>query len=66
MLSRKQSEQDIVEDKLIASGDSQKMFALGQKSLITLDVVKNRHGATGYFEAKFDGEFARVREFSDA
>jgi len=22
-------------------------------------------GATGYFEAKFDGEFARVREFSN-
>ena len=66
MLSRKQSEADIVEDKLIATGGSQKLFALGQKSLITLDVVKNRHGATGFFEAKFDGEFARVREFSDA
>jgi replicative DNA helicase len=66
MLSRKQSEQDIVEDKLIATGESQRLFALGQKSLITLDVVKNRHGATGWFEAKFDGEFARVREFNYA
>ena len=65
MLSRKQSEQDILEDKLIATGNSQKLFALGQKSLITLDVVKNRHGATGYFEAKFDGEFARVREITN-
>jgi replicative DNA helicase len=66
MLSRKQSEADVLEDKKIASGESQKLFALGQKSLITLDVVKNRHGATGYFEAKFDGEFARVREFTNA
>jgi replicative DNA helicase len=66
MLSRKQSEQDIVEDKKIATGESQRLFALGQKSLITLDVVKNRHGATGWFEAKFDGEFARVREFNYA
>ena len=66
MLSRKQSEADIVEDKKIASGESQRLFAAGQKSLITLDVVKNRHGATGFFEAKFDGEFSRVREFSNA
>ena len=62
MLSRKQSEADIIEDKNIASGFSQKLYAFGQKSLITLDVVKNRHGATGFFEAKFDGEFSRVRE----
>ena len=62
MLSRKQSEEDIVEDKKIATGLSAKFFALGQKSLMVLDVVKNRHGATGWFEAKFDGEFSRVRE----
>lgn len=66
MLSRKQSEEDMVEDRKIVLGESQKPFALGQKSLITLDVVKNRHGATGFFEAKFDGEFSRVREFSHA
>jgi replicative DNA helicase len=66
MLSRKQSEADIIEDKNIASGLSQKLYAFGQKSLITLDVVKNRHGATGFFEAKFDGEFSRVREVSNA
>jgi replicative DNA helicase len=66
MLSRKQSEEDIIEDKNIASGVSQKLYAFGQKSLITLDVVKNRHGATGFFEAKFDGEFSRVREVSNA
>jgi replicative DNA helicase len=66
MLSRKQSEADIVEDRAIASGDSVKFFAAGQKSLITLDVVKNRHGSTGFFEAKFDGEFSRVREFTNA
>jgi replicative DNA helicase len=66
MLSRKQSEEDILEDKEIAAGISQKLYAFGQKSLITLDVVKNRHGATGFFEAKFDGEFSRVREVSVA
>jgi replicative DNA helicase len=66
MLSRKQSEEDIIEDKNIAAGISQKLYAFGQKSLITLDVVKNRHGATGFFEAKFDGEFSRVRESSVA
>lgn len=66
MLSRKQSEADVLLDKDIASGVSQKLYAFGQKSLITLDVVKNRHGATGFFEAKFDGEFSRVREVSVA
>jgi replicative DNA helicase len=66
MLSRKQSEEDILEDKNIAAGISQKLYAFGQKSLITLDVVKNRHGATGFFEAKFDGEFSRVREIGFA
>jgi replicative DNA helicase len=66
MLSRKQSEEDVLEDKNITSGFSQKLYAFGQKSLITLDVVKNRHGATGFFEAKFDGEFSRVREIGFA
>jgi replicative DNA helicase len=66
MLSRKQSESDVAEDKLIATGKSQRLFALGKKSLITLDVVKNRHGATGFFEANFDGEFSRVREIEYA
>jgi replicative DNA helicase len=66
MLSRKQSDQDVAEDKLIATGQSARLFAMGQKSLITLDVVKNRHGSTGWFEAKFDGEFSRVREFNVA
>jgi replicative DNA helicase len=62
MLSRKQSDEDIIEDTKISRGESARLFAYGQKSLITLDVVKNRHGATGFFEAKFDGEFSRVRE----
>jgi replicative DNA helicase len=66
MLSRKQSDADIIEDTKISRGESQKLFAYGQKSLITLDVVKNRHGATGFFEAKFDGEFSRVREIGFA
>jgi replicative DNA helicase len=66
MLSRKQSEEDIIEDTKISRGESAKLFSFGQKSLITLDVVKNRHGATGFFEAKFDGEFSRVREIGFA
>ena len=66
MLSRKQSNDDVIEDSNISKGLSQKLFAYGQKSLITLDVVKNRHGATGFFEAKFDGEFSRVREIEFA
>ena len=66
MLSRKQSEEDVIEDQKISSGLSQKLFAYGRKSLICLDVVKNRHGATGFFEAKFDGEFSRVREIEFA
>jgi len=66
MLSRKQSNQDVLEDTKIASGLSPKLYAFGQKSLITLDIVKNRHGATGFFEARFDGEFSRVREIGFA
>lgn len=64
MLSRKQSDEDVLEDKRIALGQSARFFALGQKSLITLDVVKNRHGATGWFEARFDGAYSRVREMN--
>lgn len=66
MLSRKQSDADVIEDTKISRGESQKLYAYGQKSLITLDVVKNRHGATGFFEAIFDGEFSRVREIEYA
>jgi replicative DNA helicase len=28
-----------------------------------LDVVKNRHGRTGMFKAKFDGDYSRIVEF---
>jgi replicative DNA helicase len=66
MLSRKQSEQDVAKDNAILKGDNADRLAFGQKSLITLDVVKNRHGATGYFEAKFVGEFSRVKEIEFA
>jgi len=62
MLSRKQSERDVAKDTAIIKGDNADRLAFGQKSLITLDVVKNRHGATGWFEADFVGEFSRVRE----
>jgi len=35
---------------------------MGMKSLITFDVVKNRHGATGAFDQVFDGAYSRVKE----
>jgi len=66
MLSRKQSDSDVVKDKAIQAGDNPDRLAIGHKSLITLDVVKNRHGATGKFDAKFVGEFARVQEIGFA
>ena len=66
MLSRKQSEQDVAKDKAIQAGSNADRLAIGMKSLITLDVVKNRHGATGKFDAKFLGEFARVQEIGFA
>ena len=66
MLSRKQSDHDIAKDKAIQSGDNADRLSIGHKSLITLDVVKNRHGATGWFDAKFLGEFSRVKEIGFA
>jgi replicative DNA helicase len=46
----------------VSKRDGWQVLSYGQKSLITLDVVKNRHGATGWFDAKFEGEFSRVKE----
>ena len=66
MLSRRQSDQDSARDKLIMDGRHPDRLAYGQKSVIVLDVVKNRHGATGFVEANFVGEFSRVREFGFA
>jgi replicative DNA helicase len=67
MLSRKQSEDDIIKDKKIQNKDpGYQVYSIGHKSLITLDVVKNRHGATGWFDAKFVGEFSRVKEIGFA
>ena len=62
MLSRKQSEQDVARDKQIMSGGHPDRVAYGLKSLITLDVVKNRHGAVGSFDAVFDGSHSRIVE----
>jgi len=62
MLSRKQSDHDIAKDKAIQSGDNADRLSIAHKSLITLDVVKNRHGATGWFDAKFVGELSRIKE----
>ena len=66
MLSRKQSEQDVAKDTAIGKGLNADKISFGHKSLITLDVVKNRHGATGWFDARFVGEFSRVKEIGFA
>ena len=67
MLSRKQSDQDVARDNQIMKKETGwQVLSQGVKSLITLDVVKNRHGATGSFDAKFVGEFARVEEIGFA
>ena len=62
MLSRKQSEADVARDAQIMSGTHPDRLAFGAKSLLTMDVVKNRHGATGSFDSVFDGSRSRVRE----
>ena len=62
MLSRKQSEQDIARDDLIVRNKHPDKLAFGGKSLLVMDVVKNRHGAVGSFESFFDGAKSRLRE----
>jgi replicative DNA helicase len=62
MLSRKQSDLDVARDTAILSGAHPDRLAFGAKSLIVMDVVKNRHGAVGSFDSVFDGAFSRVRE----
>jgi replicative DNA helicase len=60
MLSRKQSELDVARDTAILAGTHPDRLAFGAKSLITMDVVKNRHGAVGSFDSVFDGSRSRV------
>jgi replicative DNA helicase len=62
MLSRKQSELDVARDTAILTKGHVDKLAFGSKSLITMDVVKNRHGATGSFDSEFDGAKSRLRE----
>jgi len=66
MLSRKQSELDVERDTEILKNLHADRIAFGSKSLITMDVVKNRHGAVGMFDSLFDGAFSRVRELPNA
>ena len=61
MLSRKQSETDVARDTAILSGNHPDRLAFGNKSLLVMDVVKNRHGAVGSFDSVFDGSRSRVR-----
>jgi replicative DNA helicase len=63
MLSRKQSDLDVARDTAILKPNGHPdRLAFGQKSLLVMDVVKNRHGAVGSFDSVFDGAFSRVRE----
>jgi replicative DNA helicase len=62
MLSRKQSDLDVARDTAILSGAHPDRLAFGAKSLLVMDVVKNRHGAVGSFDSVFDGAFSRIRE----
>jgi replicative DNA helicase len=66
MLSRKQSELDVARDTEILKGLHPDRLAFGSKSLLVMDVVKNRHGAVGVFNSLFDGSRSRIREITDA
>ena len=62
LLSRSQSDESVARDSLIQAGAHPEVWRLGEKDLITLDVVKNRNGSTGQAKYRFDGAMARVRE----
>jgi len=62
MLSRKQSDVDKGRDAELEKNMQYNDAMMGMKSLITFDVVKNRHGATGVFDQVFDGAYSRVKE----
>jgi len=62
MLSRKQSDVDKGRDAELEKNMQYNDAMMGMKSLITFDVVKNRHGATGAFDQVFDGAYSRVKE----
>jgi len=62
MLSRKQSDVDKGRDADLEKNEDWNSALMGMKSLITFDVVKNRHGATGLFDQVFDGAYSRVKE----
>jgi replicative DNA helicase len=66
MLSRKQSDVDKARDNLIASDAHADRLALGAKSILVMDVVKNRHGSTGKFDSFFDGSRSRVKDLGYA
>jgi len=66
MLSRKQSEHDVARDTAIINGMHPDRLAFGAKSLLVMDVVKNRHGAVGSFDSVFDGSRSRIREIPSA
>ena len=62
MLSRKQSDADKGRDADFERKTDYNNSLIGMKSLITFDVVKNRHGATGVFDQVFDGKYSRVKD----
>lgn len=66
LLSREQSDEDkLQDDRINADAGYRKLNGdrLGYKSVMLIDVVKNRHGRTGMFKAKFDGDYSRIVEF---
>ena len=66
LLSREQNDDDKFRDDRINSDPQHAKLngdMLGYKSVILVDVVKNRHGRTGMFKAKFDGDYSRIVEF---
>jgi len=66
LLSREQNDQDKFRDDRINSDPQHAKLEgdmLGYKSVMLVDVVKNRHGRTGLFKARFDGDFSRIVEY---
>ena len=65
LLSREQTDDDKFRDDRINSDPQQRKLVgdlLGYRSVMVIDVVKNRHGRTGMFKAKFDGDYSRIVE----
>jgi hypothetical protein len=56
----------MAKDNSIKSNKNADRLALGAKSILVMDVVKNRHGSTGKFDSFFDGSRSRVKDLGYA